>query len=264
MSSSGSGRHTTPCEGNVESVAGVLSRSSTSDRVPRGFVVQNEAAAPVLLGLLGQRGRVVPDDASLVAICSDQVALQSFPRLTSVSIPAREMGRGAVDLSWPSCVARPPRASTCSPPSSPCATPPQSRPPDRKVHRETQTDTPGARPPDRRGHRRDDRGRRRERRGGGAAQRPCRAQHRRGDAARLEPGQHATTPSAPTRPRGATRGSPRSCSGKVRQEGFRSIRIPVTWERPPGRARPTTRSTPHGWRRCARRSSTGRWPRAST
>jgi DNA-binding LacI/PurR family transcriptional regulator len=38
----------------------------------------------------------VPEDTSVVAICPDQVALQSSPRLTSVSIPAEEMGRQAV------------------------------------------------------------------------------------------------------------------------------------------------------------------------
>jgi DNA-binding LacI/PurR family transcriptional regulator len=38
----------------------------------------------------------VPEDTSVVAVCPDQVALQSSPRLTSVSIPAQEMGRLAV------------------------------------------------------------------------------------------------------------------------------------------------------------------------
>jgi DNA-binding LacI/PurR family transcriptional regulator len=61
-----------------------------------GFVVQNEAAIAPLLSLLRLSGRAVPEDTSVVAICPDQVALQATPRLTSVSIPAEEMGRMAV------------------------------------------------------------------------------------------------------------------------------------------------------------------------
>ena len=51
-----------------------------------------------LLSLLRLSGRAVPEDTSVVAICPDQVALQASPRLTSVSIPAEEMGRRAVRL----------------------------------------------------------------------------------------------------------------------------------------------------------------------
>ena len=58
------------------------------------------AIAP-LLSLLRLFGRSVPEDTSVVAICPDQVALQSSPRLTSVSIPAEEMGRRAVGACWP-------------------------------------------------------------------------------------------------------------------------------------------------------------------
>jgi DNA-binding LacI/PurR family transcriptional regulator len=39
----------------------------------------------------------VPEDVSVVAICPDQVAMQASVRLTSVAIPAQEMGRHAVD-----------------------------------------------------------------------------------------------------------------------------------------------------------------------
>jgi DNA-binding LacI/PurR family transcriptional regulator len=87
-----------PCEGSFASVAGTLARILEERPSTTGFVVQNEAAVPALLSLLRQQGRIVPDAASVVAICPDQVAVQSSPRLTSVSIPAQEMGRGAVDL----------------------------------------------------------------------------------------------------------------------------------------------------------------------
>ena len=87
-----------PCEGTYESTAGVLARILEERPSTSGFVVQNESAIPPLLSLLRLSGRAVPEDTSLVAICPDQVALQAAPRLTSVSIPAEEMGRRAVRL----------------------------------------------------------------------------------------------------------------------------------------------------------------------
>jgi DNA-binding LacI/PurR family transcriptional regulator len=62
-----------------------------------GFVVQNESAVEPLLALLRQKGRAVPEDVSVIAICPDQVATQSSVRLTSVAIPAQDMGRHAVE-----------------------------------------------------------------------------------------------------------------------------------------------------------------------
>ena len=47
--------------------------------------------------LLRQQGRAVPEDVSVVAVCPDQVAVQASVRLTSVAIPAQEMGRHAVE-----------------------------------------------------------------------------------------------------------------------------------------------------------------------
>ena len=84
------------CEGTYESTAGVLARILEERPGTTGFIVQNEAAITPLLSLLRLSGRAVPEDTSVVAICPDQVALQSSPRLTSVSIPAQEMGRQAV------------------------------------------------------------------------------------------------------------------------------------------------------------------------
>jgi DNA-binding LacI/PurR family transcriptional regulator len=87
-----------PCEGTFESVAGTLARILDERPSTTGFVVQNEAAIPPLLSLLRRQGRIVPDSTSVIAVCPDQVAVQSSPPLTSVSIPAEDMGRGAVEL----------------------------------------------------------------------------------------------------------------------------------------------------------------------
>jgi DNA-binding LacI/PurR family transcriptional regulator len=87
-----------PCEGSYDALAGTLARIFDERPGTTGFVVQNEAAVEPLLGLLRQLGKAVPEDASVVAICPDQVAVQSSVRLTSVAIPAQEMGRRAVEL----------------------------------------------------------------------------------------------------------------------------------------------------------------------
>ncbi|MFI1338395.1 LacI family DNA-binding transcriptional regulator [Streptomyces sp. NPDC020845] len=87
-----------PCEGSYESMAGALARIFDERPDTTGFVVQNEAAIDPLLSLLRQQGRAVPEDVSVVAICPDPVATQASVRLTSVAIPAHEMGRRAVEL----------------------------------------------------------------------------------------------------------------------------------------------------------------------
>ncbi|MEU5444717.1 LacI family DNA-binding transcriptional regulator [Streptomyces griseofuscus] len=87
-----------PWEGGYDAMAATLSR--IFDERPRttGFVVQNESAVEPLLAVLRRLGRAVPEDVSVVAVCPDQVAVQASVRLTSVAVPAQEMGRHAVDF----------------------------------------------------------------------------------------------------------------------------------------------------------------------
>jgi DNA-binding LacI/PurR family transcriptional regulator len=87
-----------PCEGSYESTAGTLSRIFEERPDTTALVVQNESAIGPLLALLRQQGRAVPEDVSVVAICPELVATQSAPQLTSVAIPAHQMGRSAVEL----------------------------------------------------------------------------------------------------------------------------------------------------------------------
>lgn len=63
-----------------------------------GLIVQNEAILPPLMSLLRTAGRTVPEDVSIIALCPDQLAEQMSPRLTSVHIPAQELGTRAVEL----------------------------------------------------------------------------------------------------------------------------------------------------------------------
>ncbi|WP_328535713.1 LacI family DNA-binding transcriptional regulator [Streptomyces sp. NBC_00344] len=86
-----------PCEGGFAAMAGTLARIFDERPGTTGFIVQNEAAVEPLLNLLRQQGRAIPEDVSVVAICPEQVAVQASVSVTSVAIPAQEMGRRAVE-----------------------------------------------------------------------------------------------------------------------------------------------------------------------
>jgi DNA-binding LacI/PurR family transcriptional regulator len=87
-----------PCDGSYEAAAGVLARILEERPHTTGLIVQNEGIIPPLMSLLRTTGRAVPEDVSIVALCPDQIAEQTAPRLTSVTIPAAELGTRAVDL----------------------------------------------------------------------------------------------------------------------------------------------------------------------
>ncbi|GAA4807489.1 LacI family DNA-binding transcriptional regulator [Streptomyces ziwulingensis] len=86
-----------PCAGGYDALALTLARIFDERPGTTGFVVQNESAVEPLLALLRQQGRAVPEDVSVVAVCPEQVALHASVRLTSVAVPAQEMGRHAVE-----------------------------------------------------------------------------------------------------------------------------------------------------------------------
>ncbi|NGN69920.1 LacI family transcriptional regulator [Streptomyces sp. A7024] len=86
-----------PTEGTYEAVAAQLARIFDERPGTTGFIVQNESAIEPLLSLLRQRGRAVPEDVSVVAVCPEQAALHASVRLSSVALPAQELGRRAVE-----------------------------------------------------------------------------------------------------------------------------------------------------------------------
>ncbi|WP_092375838.1 LacI family DNA-binding transcriptional regulator [Micromonospora phaseoli] len=89
---------TEPCEENAADVHARVVELFTRHPELSGLVVQNEAAVgPVQAALVGL-GRRVPYDVSVVAVCPDQFAEHASPRLTSVPVPAEEIGRQAVSL----------------------------------------------------------------------------------------------------------------------------------------------------------------------
>ncbi len=84
-----------PAPGAVrEAVARVLHERPRLD----GVAVHNEAAVPAVLEALHSSKRRVPGHVAVIAICPDELAEQSAPPLTSIAIPAAEVGREAVSL----------------------------------------------------------------------------------------------------------------------------------------------------------------------
>ena len=63
-----------------------------------GIVVHNESALCPLLDALRTAGRRVGEDLSVLALCPDDLAEQATPPLTSIAVPADEVGRQAVGL----------------------------------------------------------------------------------------------------------------------------------------------------------------------
>jgi DNA-binding LacI/PurR family transcriptional regulator len=86
------------CDGGFSATAATVEEILEGWPSLSAFVVQNEAVVGPLLHLLAQHRRAVPEDVSVVAICPDQIAVQPQPKITSVAIPAEEMGRRAVKL----------------------------------------------------------------------------------------------------------------------------------------------------------------------
>ncbi|GII79877.1 LacI family transcriptional regulator [Sphaerisporangium rufum] len=87
-----------PCEETFDEVCATVSALLERHPGTSGLVVHNEAAVGHVLGALRVLGRRVPQDVSVVAICPDDVAERASPALTSVLIPAEDVGAQAVNL----------------------------------------------------------------------------------------------------------------------------------------------------------------------
>jgi DNA-binding LacI/PurR family transcriptional regulator len=90
--------HTQPCEEEAATVIATVTALLGHAPGLTGLVVHNEAAVAHVLDALRSLGKRVPEDISLVAICPDELAERSHPTLSSVQIPADDVGRRAVDL----------------------------------------------------------------------------------------------------------------------------------------------------------------------
>jgi DNA-binding LacI/PurR family transcriptional regulator len=87
-----------PCEEGFDEVCQEVKGLLDARPELSGLVVHNEAAVGHVLAALRMAGRRVPEDVSVVAICPDDVAERASPPLSSVQIPAGEVGHQAVRL----------------------------------------------------------------------------------------------------------------------------------------------------------------------
>jgi len=87
-----------PCESSHAGAVAAVDRVLARNPGVTGLVVHNEVALPGVIAALRDRGRVVPDDVSVVAVCPLDVAVGQPLPLTSVDIPAHAIGRVAVEM----------------------------------------------------------------------------------------------------------------------------------------------------------------------
>jgi DNA-binding LacI/PurR family transcriptional regulator len=87
-----------PAESSVAGAYDAVDRLLDSMPGVTGVVVHNEVALPHVLAHLRERGKSVPGDVSVVAVCPTDVALAMQSPVTSVDIPAEAIGRVAVEM----------------------------------------------------------------------------------------------------------------------------------------------------------------------
>ncbi|MEW2359014.1 LacI family DNA-binding transcriptional regulator [Spirillospora sp. NPDC029432] len=87
-----------PCEAGAEAARALVARLLAEQPGLSGVMVHNEAVMEPVIRAFRAAGRRVPGDLSVVAICPDELAERADPPLTSVAVPAEEVGRRAVEL----------------------------------------------------------------------------------------------------------------------------------------------------------------------
>ena len=94
----GMGSTAHPCAPTAEAVEELLEGLLHDRPDLTSLVVHNEPLVEPAIRALRQLGRPVPDHVSVVAICPDEVAERAPLPVTSVRIPAEELGQRAVEL----------------------------------------------------------------------------------------------------------------------------------------------------------------------
>jgi DNA-binding LacI/PurR family transcriptional regulator len=87
-----------PCEPTPDAVRVTVTALLREQPEPTGLVVHNEPALQPVLDALRALGRRVPEDVAVVAVCSEELAEGASPTVSSIAIPAEELGRQAVEL----------------------------------------------------------------------------------------------------------------------------------------------------------------------
>ncbi|BCY07565.1 LacI family DNA-binding transcriptional regulator [Actinoplanes sp. L3-i22] len=88
---------THPCEPGADGARAAMADLDTELPGLTALVVHNEEALRPLLDLLHAAGRRVPEDVSVVAVCPRDVAIAMPVNLTSIDIPAHDVGTIAVE-----------------------------------------------------------------------------------------------------------------------------------------------------------------------
>ncbi|PWU47573.1 LacI family transcriptional regulator [Micromonospora globispora] len=87
-----------PCEATPDAARAMVATLLDEHPDLTGVVVHNEPIVAPIVDAFRRAGRRVPDDLSVVAICPDELAEHAELPLTSVAIPAEEVGKRAVEL----------------------------------------------------------------------------------------------------------------------------------------------------------------------
>lgn len=87
-----------PCAPTYDALRACLDNLLARRRPITGLVAHNEAILGPLLSELRDRGKRIPEDISVLAVCPDDMAEAQAIPLTSVAIPADEIGALAVEL----------------------------------------------------------------------------------------------------------------------------------------------------------------------
>ncbi len=86
------------CPVDPDGVDAVVDRLLDRTPGPTGLFVHNERALPQVLHRLRERGRAVPGDLSVIALCPESTAHAQQVPLTSIDLPAERIGSLAVDM----------------------------------------------------------------------------------------------------------------------------------------------------------------------
>ncbi|WP_329121977.1 LacI family DNA-binding transcriptional regulator [Streptomyces sp. NBC_01465] len=87
-----------PCEPTPEAAQDLARRLLSESPAPTGLVIHNEPLIKPLTEAFHSLGLRIPEDLALTAICPDETAEQAPVPVTSVAIPATEVGEKAVEL----------------------------------------------------------------------------------------------------------------------------------------------------------------------
>jgi DNA-binding LacI/PurR family transcriptional regulator len=87
-----------PCGDSAEAVRGCLGALFAESPDITALVVENEIVLPVVIEQLRKRGRRVPEDISMLAVCHGEAAERLPVPVTSVAVPTVELCRLAVEM----------------------------------------------------------------------------------------------------------------------------------------------------------------------